>query len=238
MVVTVGVWIYTRDRRRDFFWFVLGVVPPAVLHVVLQSKVTGTLLPVEMYPEAFNFPGSYWATEVGKWSEPGPRWKFGLELLFGPQGWITVTPVLVFGLVGIFWTSLRRNDPLHVPALTVAAALVAVVAFYIWGVRRTDVAGQSYGSRHLLPITPLCFFFACVLLARLRIYLAQKRSFLVRGVSCAVRCLFVLLAIVSCSYAYMGMLDPWSRIERRSSTNATLAVLQKFVLYSESSYSR
>ena len=100
LLVALGIWLTLRDRNVPLFYLV-GAVPPLLLHSALQSMITGTPMPAEMYPEAFQYPGSYWATSAGVWKETIPRWQFGLELLLGPQGWLTITPVLVFGAFGL-----------------------------------------------------------------------------------------------------------------------------------------
>ena len=99
-----------------------------------------------------------------------------------------------------------------------------LLIYYIWLTRRTDIAGHSFGTRHLLAVTPACYFFAVVGLARLRSRFAAI--------------LFVLLMVVGGVYAVAGMRDPWSRIEMRAPKEPALGVLQRFVLYPWSSYSR
>jgi hypothetical protein len=193
-----------------------------LLHATLQARVTGSFLPVEMYPEAIAYPGSYWTTEAGRWQETRPRWQFGLELLVGPQGWLTVTPALGFGVLGLMLVGARRSDPLRPAAEVVAGVVIVLGLYYTWGVRRTDFSGQSFGTRHLLPITPLCYFFAVVALDRLR----SRRATVV----------FAILCAVGLVYSVAGMNDPWSRIERRP--DVALRVLQRFVLYPWSSYAR
>ena len=74
-----------------------------------------------------------------------------------------------------------------------------LLIYYIWFTRRTDIAGHSFGTRHLLAVTPACYFFAVVGLARLRSRFAAI--------------VFVLLMVVGGVYAVAGMRDPWSRIE-------------------------
>ena len=101
-VMLAGLGLLQVARSRSIPWaFASGAVGPLLLHAWLQSRVTGTPLPVEMYPSAFNYPGSFWTTPAGTWREHGPRWRFGLELLVGPQGWLTVTPALIFSLIGL-----------------------------------------------------------------------------------------------------------------------------------------
>lgn len=210
-------------RRAVPGLFLVGAALPLLVHAGLQSMVTGSPLPAEMYPEAFDYPGSYWAT-AGVWKENGPRWRFGLELLFGPQGWLTVTPVLAFAVIGLGAVVRRRDDPLRPAALAVTAMSLGLLVYYVWGVRRTDYAGQSFGTRHMLAITPAWFLFAVVGASRL------NRRF-VWG-------LFAVLMVLGTGYAVAGLRDPWSRIEQRAPHEPVLGALQRLVLYPWSSYRR
>ncbi len=222
-LAALGIWLTLRTRSVPLA-FVAGALPPLLLHAALQSMVTGTPLPAEMYPEAFAYPGSYWASPEGQWKEPGPRWQFGLEFLIGPQGWLTVTPVLAFAPIGLALVLSRRGDPLRPMAMAVGGMVAVLLIYYIWFTRRTDIAGHSFGTRHLLPVTPACYLFAVIGLARLRSRFAAL--------------VFVLLMVVGGVYAVAGMRDPWSRIEMRAPKEPALGVLQRLVLYPWSSYSR
>ncbi len=217
-LMLAGLGLIQAVRVRSIPWaFVAGAVGPLLLHCWLQSLVTGTPLPVEMYPAAFDYPGSFWLTPDGTFQEYGPRFRFGLELLLGPPGWLTLTPVLAFGLVGLVLVLKRPGDPLRPMAALVAGSLVVLVVYYTFVVRRTDFAGQSFGTRHLLAITPAVYLFAVEALARLR--------------SRLVPALFVLLMGVGFFYAYHGVKDPWARVEEREQVEPTLKVAQRFVIY-------
>ena len=224
-----GVWLAALgllliERRRALPWgFAAGVLVPLIVHGVLQSQVTGTPLPAEMYPAAFEFPGSYWAKE-GKWVETGPRWQFGLEFLVGPQGWLTITPVLAFGLIGVVSALRRPADPWKMAALAVGATTAILLVYYIWIVRRTDFSGASFGTRHLLAIAPAVF--VCAVLG------------VVRLGSMPARVVFGLLMVVGAVYAVEGVRDPWSRVETLAPNRPALRVLQRAVLYPWSNYRR
>jgi hypothetical protein len=218
-VMLAGLGVLHAIRARSFPWaFAVGALGPLLLHSWLQSLVTGSPLPVEMYPKAFDFPGSYWTTPEGTWREHGPRWRFGLELLVGPQGWLTVTPVLVFALAGLLLVLARKGDPLRPMAGVVLGSVVVLLAYYTWGVRRTDFGGQSFGTRHLLPITPACFVFAVVALGRLR------------GKVVTVP-LFLALLGLGAVYAWGGVVNPWSRVPDRAKTDPALQAVQSLVIY-------
>jgi hypothetical protein len=220
LLAVLGVWLALRSRAVPVS-FIAGCAGPLAVHAVLQTLVTGSPLPAEMTPTLLNYQGSYWAN-AGRWVETGPRWRFGLELLLGPQGWLTVTPVLVLGLVGIGWIASRRGDPLRASAIAVGVLVATLLVYYTWGVRRTDFAGLSFGTRHLLAVSPAVFWFAIVLVGRLH-----------RKLVCVV--LAVLLAI-GAVYAVAGLRDPWSRIERRNGTG--LAIVKRLTVYPWSSYNR
>jgi hypothetical protein len=217
-LILAGLGLLLAVRARSIpFAFVAGAAGPLILHAWLQSEVTGTPFPVEMYPEAFVYPGSFWLTPDGTFHEYGSRFCFGLELLVGPPGWLTLTPVLVFGLVGLAMSLARRGDPLRPMAVVVSVTLIVLIAYYTFLVRRTDFGGQSFGTRHLLAITPACYFFAVSALDRLRGRIMPA--------------IFALLMVVGFFYAYHGMKDPWSRIEERELKEPTLRVAQRFVIY-------
>jgi hypothetical protein len=209
-----GLWL-TMDSRRFPVAFVLGALPLVLIHCVSQSMVTGTPLPAEFYPQSFLYPGSYWASAEGTFHETGPRWQFGLEMMFGPQGWLTMTPVLVFGIIGLGVSLFGPRGPLRFAALSVIAASVVTLVFYIWLTRRTDFAGQSFGTRHLLAISPVLYLFAAATISRCR--------------GRAVIVVFLGLTLIGAVYAWHGIADPWRRIEERS--DPALLALQRLTLY-------
>ncbi len=219
----IGLWFWLAVRsKRAGVAFVIGSIVPMLGHSILQSLVTGTPLPVEMYPEALAYEGSYWATQIGQYRETIPRSLFLVELLVGPQGWLTVTPVLIFAPMGFAIAIATHKEGLRSGAVVVGVVTLVLLAYYSFGVRRTDYSGQSFGVRHLLPITPLVFFFTAAGLERLR------RN--------AWKLVFVTLMLIGVAYSVPGMKDPWSRIERRDDLSLRLA--QRFVLYPHTSYQR
>jgi hypothetical protein len=208
-------------RVRSIPWdYLLGAVGPLALHCWLQSIVTGTPLPAEMYPTSFEYPHSYWLLPEKIWREHGPRWRFGIELLVGPRGWLTVTPTLAFGFIGLGLVLARKGDALRPMAGVVAVSVLVLLWYYTWGVRRTDIGGDSFGTRHLLAISPPCYFFGVVAVERLRGKVAPV--------------LFVVAMAVGGVYAIIGERQPWAPIEELRKTDPWLRQVQRLVIYPRS----
>ena len=208
--------------QRAAFGYALGAVGPLLLHGVLQAQVTGSPLPAEMYPGAFDYPGSYWLTPEGQWIDPRPRWQFGLDFLVGRQGAFTVLPALWFGVVGLV-AAITSGRGTRAAAIIVATSVLILLGYYVWGVRRTDFAGSSFGVRHLLAIEPLVYLFAILALTQIR-----PRSLVLAA--------FVGATLVGGVYAVAGAFEPWSRVETRAATNPWLRSLQRGVLYPHGLY--
>jgi hypothetical protein len=107
-------------------------------------------------------------------------------------------------------------------AIAVGATVAVLVIYYTWGVRRIDFAGQSFGTRHLLAVSPAVFAFGVIGLGRLRNRLAWG--------------LFAAAWLVGAVFAYAGMQSPWSRVENRQDSG--LLVVRRLTLYPWSSYTR
>jgi hypothetical protein len=221
MLLGLAGWTFGRWGLSATAVTVLAAAVPIAGHASAQWAVTRSVLPVEMRPELFEYPGSYWLTQAGQWSESGPRWQWALEFLFGPQGWLTVTPALVVGLAGLAAASFRRG-PDRAAAWVAAGVTATLIAYYTFGVRRTDFAGQSFGTRHMLAVVPVIWFFAADVLVRMR------HRLLTIGFGVAVT--------VGALFAWSGVSNPWSRIEQRS--DALTYLLRATALYPWSSYQR
>jgi hypothetical protein len=222
VAAAIGLWS-TVERRRFPLFYAVGMAGPVLVHALLQVATTGSPLPAELTPAVFDYPGSYWNTPEGRWVEPGPRWRFGVEFLVGPQGWLTVTPALVAGMVAIpILASRRGGDRVGPLARVVGGTVLVLVVYYVFGVRRTDFAGMSFGTRHLLAITPAVWALGVIGLARLRRPLAWG--------------LFGAAVAIGTVYAVAGMRDPWSRIERRD--DGGLRLVKRLTISPRSSYRR
>ena len=159
-----GLGIVQAIRARSIPWaFLAGSAGPLLLHAWLQSKVTGTPLPVEMYPEAFDYPGLVLDHARGDLGGAGPALAVRARAAGRAAG-------MADGHAGPGLRAGRDGPGARPPGRPAAAdgvrwsagSVLVLVAYYTWGVRRTDFAGPSFGIRHLLPMAPAVFVFAAV----------------------------------------------------------------------------
>jgi hypothetical protein len=117
----------------------------------------------------YRYPGSHWS-RLGTPGARGidfidePKGVYAFHLLFGHHGWFSLTPVFVFGAVGLIGLSRRarpliRRDPPgpvwtlpHLAALTLAISGV-VYLFYVF--KTNNYGGNTAGPRWLFWLTPL-----------------------------------------------------------------------------------
>ena len=130
-MLVLACWLIARSKRLPIVYLCMAALP-LLLHAALQLATTGSPLPVEMTPEAFDFAGSYWNTAAGRARETVPRWRWGLELLIGPQGWLTVTPLIALGLAGMVRIGCRKGDPLRPTAAALGVVTLMLLGYYTW----------------------------------------------------------------------------------------------------------
>jgi hypothetical protein len=135
---------------------------------------------------------------------------------------LTVTPALWAGLIAAPILALRRGERLRPLSLVIGGSVLVLVLYYVWGVRRTDFAGLSFGTRHMLAITPALWALGVLGVSRLGRPLAWA--------------VFGLAVAVGTVYAVAGMQDPWSRIERRD--DGGLRIVKSLTISRHSSYAR
>ena len=180
-----------RHRRRAWA-FLVGAAVPLVLLAALDWWALGDPLPPSMHPAGFNYPGSPFPTTLtGNTPSPNPL-THGIEMFFGDRGLLSLSPVLLWSLFGLWSLLRRRGSWLWGEAVAATLASLAVTLSLI--LFTPGFGGISYGTRWLAEITPVLFFFA----ARPHLYRPLWR-----------RLLFVALAAFSLFSIWQGALSPW-----------------------------
>ncbi len=179
-----------RAAGRRFTWGLLafaGALP------ALNLALFGSPWPAKMIPGAHDLSASLAPSVAGVLLPE--RWTYPFETLFGWHGFFSLSPVLLFGAVGLA-RACRQGGPgstrLGVGAAearVLAAALGIQILFH--GLLAGSYGGWSYGFRYLIPLVPFLLFFAPLALAGWR------------------RTLFAALLVPSVCIAMLGAFHPW-----------------------------
>jgi hypothetical protein len=121
---------------------------------------------------------------------PLPKnWIYPLQCLFGWHGFFTVSPVLLFGAIGLGIAIKQKTPFKRQDSIYIGSAVLVMLLGYAFFVG--SLGGWSYGIRYLIPIMPILLFFIPVVLKTMRVSL------------------FVFVLALSTLFALIGTYNPW-----------------------------
>jgi hypothetical protein len=189
-----------RELRGGFLYYALPVLITFFPSALINYAISGSIRPVQLHPEYFRYPGSYWLTGPEalsgvKNNSPGFALRYGFNCLFGAQGFLIYDPLLLIAL----WYLVRRiaNRGLLWVEGAIVLAVSAIIALYYF-ISTTNYGGYSYSIRWLVPTIPLLWFFAFGFFEN---FTAAKRM------------VFTGLFAVSMVIAAVGAGNPWAKTE-------------------------
>ena len=156
--------------------FLPGSVDPLVALLLTNYLAVGSFMPVyaEFGGPWYNYPGSYWAREgtplaTGIDFAKEPKEVYAFHMLLGHHGWFSLTPVWMFGLIGLTclaWKSgaqvkcILQREPCKtlwtfplLGALSMAVSVVLIVFFISRD--NQNYGGNTSGMRWLFWLTPM-----------------------------------------------------------------------------------
>lgn len=178
--------LYSLSGRRALAKYSLLLSAGAAVFIASNIWIVGHPLPPKLVPGAIDFSSAFGPSAAGVLLPDS--WTYPLECLFGWHGFFTVSPVLIFGVLGL-GKALKSAAPLSERSyLLLAVTLVVMIAGHILFVG--SYGGWSYGFRYLIPIIPVLLFFAPVMI--------EKHAGIFTGI--------LALSILS---ALLGTYNPW-----------------------------
>jgi hypothetical protein len=220
-LVALGVGLAWKARRQTLTWFLPLALVPMAGHFSTNYLVTGNLLPAYADKSAYVYPGSYWLIDpasgrlvgsevdpasgkptgqIGKgidnMYEPWPVYLF--HMLVGHHGILSLSPIFIFTLMGV-WSSLRSPEsPLRAFAALAAFLTLLLLVFYTFFGGNRNYGGMCCGLRWFFWLIPLWL----LLLPEGLRGKTTHRWF--RGMALA----FLLISAISVFYCAR---NPWSR---------------------------
>ncbi|MHB8880284.1 MAG: hypothetical protein ACYC69_02105 [Thermodesulfovibrionales bacterium] len=178
--------LYSLSGRRALARYCLLLSAGAAVFVAGNIWIVGHPLPPKLVPGAIDFSSEFGPSAAGVLLPDA--WTYPLEALLGWHGFFAVSPVLIFGVLGL-GRALKAGGPLpRTACIVLSATLAVIIGGHILFVG--SYGGWSYGFRYLIPIIPVLMFFAPVMI--------EKYA----GIFTGILALSVLFAVI-------GTYNPW-----------------------------
>ncbi|MBL7191125.1 hypothetical protein ISS30_05475, partial [bacterium] len=152
------IYIIVKFRSlKSIYLFILGTLPPVVLYSISNYIISGSIVPVTVNPQFFDYPSSAFNESNLSGVAANTNFReiavYAFHCLIGHRGWFSYTPLLIFGI----WGCIRafKGERSRAQAWITITVILMVMFFYIW--RSINYGGHSYGVRFFLGITPILF---------------------------------------------------------------------------------
>lgn len=181
--------------RRHALWYLVPLVYTVGVTLGLNYAISGSIIPVQLVPSHFRWPGSPWSEELLS----GVRVRglsetvtYGFLSLLGPRGFLFYNPLLFLALICLVRAAWKRHA-LMAEARVILGSFVVVAGYYV--LTSANFGGGSYSIRWWVPFLPLAYFF-------LGDWIATMRGW--------PRALFWVLFLFGVIIAVVGVVEPWS----------------------------
>lgn len=164
LVVPPGLWFAWRSRWSGIYWLVLGAAPVLAVHFAATWMATGGLLPVQLRPEMYHYPGSYWNAPRAMDALDEPKAVYLFHMTLGRKGLLLLSPLLWLGVGSFVWAWMRRDAVWRKAVLSAGGAVVVLAAYYV--LRTSNYGGSSYGFRWLIVAMPVLVLMAAPVMGR------------------------------------------------------------------------
>jgi hypothetical protein len=151
LFILAFIYLWKIDRVKTVKFFVPGALLVTVLFFGCTLWATGGLVPFYLHRSLYHYPGSYWDSPQGMHGANDSMLVYVLNFAVGHHGIISLTPVLLFGLIGVF--SRQTPSPLRFGAILLTLANCAFVWFFT-----KDYGGACQGPRWFIWLIPLWLF--------------------------------------------------------------------------------
>jgi hypothetical protein len=203
-IVAMIVLVSSRSRSRELAALAVGAACALTLFVAGNMATTGSPLPPKMVPGAVDLAAQAGPSLAGVVLPQD--WTYPLEVLFGSHGLLLVSPVLIFGVLGL--VRAVRRAPFGSSAAWAWMATGIAAQYLGHALVAGSYGGWSYGYRYLLPIQPLLLLAAPAALESRRL-----------------RRMLVVVLPISVAFSALGAYHPWPPAFEQRSAGGPVATL-------------
>jgi len=149
-ILTFG-YLWKIDKLKTLKFFVPGALIVIILFFACTFWSTGGFIPYYLHKELYHYPGSYWNHPTGISAAKDSLGIYILNFIVGHHGIISLTPVLLFGLIGMF--SREISSPLRFGAIFLTVINCAFIFL-----TTHDYGGRCQGPRWFMWLMPIWLF--------------------------------------------------------------------------------
>jgi hypothetical protein len=151
--VLIFLHLWRIDRAKTVKFFVPGALLVTILFFCCTRRATGGFIPFYLRKNLYHYPGSFWNEPQMIFGWNDSRAVYIFNFILGHHGLISLSPVLLFGLWGMF----TKQTP--APLRFAAIALTAINSVFIFSVTH-DYGGNVQGPRWFMWLIP--FWLLCM----------------------------------------------------------------------------
>jgi hypothetical protein len=149
-VLTFG-YLWKIDKVKTLKFFAPGALIVTILFFGCTFWATGGFVPYYLRKELYYYPGSFWNHPQGISAAKDSLGVYILNFIVGHHGIISLSPVLLFGLLGMF--SHRTSAPLRSGAIF----LTVINCAFVFSTTH-DYGGHCQGPRWFMWLIPIWLF--------------------------------------------------------------------------------
>jgi len=188
-----GLYLLSFDWRRTLSAFGVACAIPLALHLGVTWCSSGSMLPIYLRKELYDYDGSWWRNPQGIDALSESRTRYFFNAMLGHHGLLSMTPTLIFSLIVMTRAVVQRDRQCFAEALAVGGPLIVLIVYYV--ISTDNYGGACAGFRWFMPAVPISLIFT----ARWLTVTRRRATF---G-------LFVASLLVSQYHAFSSLGDPW-----------------------------
>ncbi len=173
--VPLFLYLLWHFPRQTLTWFMLGAVPPLLLHFALTYSSSGSLIPIYLRKELYSYPGSYWDHMAGFDALDESKSTYFFHLSVGRKGLFSLFPILILPFVFLRFSlgssrQVERVDSGRVN-LGLEHAFLCLLTFawlLFYTFTTNNYGGMCYGFRWFMFFTPSLAFFSVFAIDRMK----------------------------------------------------------------------
>jgi hypothetical protein len=186
-IPVIALMLYDSQNIKKIKEFSVSIAVFIGLFIWANDFTVGSFLPPKFVSGGHDYSSAFSSSLFGVLLPE--NYLYPIQCLFGAHGFFTVSPILFFGVAGIF--KVYKQGKLFPKSLM--GSLIGTCIFFVVGhiLFVGSFGGWSYGFRYLIPITPILLFFVPAVLE-------NKNIRLFKG-----------LLVISILFAFIGVYNPW-----------------------------